>query len=80
LLSARDRSLLLRDAQLVIANEPTLNDRAEFITALLDVDHAIRRRQATPPSQAIGFAFTCAKTHLVLDQIARPSPLMCAPA
>ena len=43
----------------------TLNDRGEFITALLDLDPAILRRQPPPPSQAIEFAFTYAKTHLI---------------
>ena len=43
----------------------TLNDRGEFIAALLDLDPAILRRQPPPPSQAIEFAFTYAKTHLI---------------
>ena len=43
----------------------TLNDRGEFITALLDLDPAVLRRQPPPPSQAIEFAFTYAKTHLL---------------
>ena len=43
----------------------TLNDRGEFITALLDLDPAILRRQPPPPSQAIEFAFTYANTHLI---------------
>jgi hypothetical protein len=43
----------------------TLNDRGEFITALLDLDPAILRRQPPPPSQAIEFVFTYAKTHLI---------------
>ena len=43
----------------------TLNDRAEFIAALLDLDPAIVRRQPPPPSQAIEFAFTYANTHLI---------------
>ena len=43
----------------------TLNDRGEFITALLDLDPALLRRQPPPPSQAIEFAFTYAKTHLI---------------
>ena len=34
----------------------TLNDRGEFIVALLDLDPAILRRQPPPPSQAIEFA------------------------
>ena len=43
----------------------TLNDRGEFITALLDLDPAVLRRQPPPPSQAIEFAFTYTKTHLL---------------
>ncbi len=42
-----------------------LNDRAAIIAALLDLDPAIRRRQPPSPSQAIEFAFTYAKTHLL---------------
>jgi hypothetical protein len=43
----------------------TLNDAGEFITALLDLNPAIMRRQPPPQSQAIEFAFTYAKTHLL---------------
>ena len=43
----------------------TLNDRGEFITALLDRDPALLRRQPPPQSQAIEFAVTYAKTHLL---------------
>ncbi len=43
----------------------TLNDREEFIIALLDLDPAILRRQPPPPAQAIEFAFTYANTHLI---------------
>ena len=43
----------------------TLNDRGEIITALLDLEPALLRRQPPPPSQAIEFAFTYAKPHLV---------------
>jgi hypothetical protein len=43
----------------------TLNDRGEFITALLDLDPAILHRQPPPPSQAIEFAVTYANTHLI---------------
>ena len=42
-----------------------LNDRGEFIVALLDLDPALLRRQPPPPSQAIEFAFTYAHTHLI---------------
>ena len=48
-----------------IIGRATLNDRGEFIVALLDLDPAILRRQPPPPSQAIEFAFTYAKTHLL---------------
>ena len=43
----------------------TLKDRGEFITVLLDLDPAILRRQPPPPSQAIEFAFTYVRTHLI---------------
>jgi hypothetical protein len=42
-----------------------LHGRSEFITALLDLNPAILRRQPPPPSQAIEFAFTYANTHVV---------------
>ena len=43
----------------------TLNDRGAIIAALLDLDPAILRHQPPPPSQALEFAFTYAKTHLI---------------
>jgi hypothetical protein len=43
----------------------TLKDRREFITVLLDLDPALLRRQPPPPSQAIEFAFTYVRTHLI---------------
>ncbi len=43
----------------------TLNDRGAIITALLDLDPAILRREPPPPSQSIEFAFTYANTHLI---------------
>ena len=43
----------------------TLKNRGEFITAILDLDPALLRRQPPPPSQAIEFAFTYANTHLI---------------
>ena len=52
----------------------TLNDREAFITALLDLDPAILRQQPPPPSQAIEFAFTYAKTQL-LPMLLRIWPL-----
>jgi len=42
-----------------------LHGRGDVITALLDLDPAILRRQPPPPSQAIEFAFTYAKTHVL---------------
>jgi hypothetical protein len=60
---------LLGDAfvefQTEIIGTATLKNRGEFITALLDFEPAILRRQPPPESQAIEFAFTYAKTHLV---------------
>jgi Ankyrin repeats (3 copies) len=43
----------------------TLNDRGEIITALLNLDPAILRRQPPPQSQAIEFAITYAHTDLI---------------
>ena len=43
----------------------TLGDRGEHITALLELDPAILRHQPPPPSQAIEFAVTYAKPHLI---------------
>src|SRR5256885_17007279 len=40
-------------------------DREACITALLDLDPAVLRRRVPPPSQAIEFAFTYAKTRLL---------------
>jgi hypothetical protein len=51
--------------QVEIIERATLKNRGEFITALLDLDPAILRRQPPPSSQAIEFAFTYAKTHLI---------------
>jgi hypothetical protein len=51
--------------QAEIIGRATLHGRGEFITALLELDPAILRRQPPPPSQAIEFAFTYAKTHLI---------------
>jgi len=42
-----------------------LNDRGAFITALLDLAPALLNGRLTPPSQAVQFAFTYAKTHLL---------------
>jgi len=60
---------LLSDAhvqfQAELIGTATLNDRGEFISALLDLDPAILRRQPPPHSQAIEFALTYAATHLI---------------
>jgi hypothetical protein len=60
---------LLGEACVKFQNEligtATLNDRGEFITAVLDLDPALLRRQPPPQSQAIEFAFTYAATHLI---------------
>jgi hypothetical protein len=51
--------------QAEIIGTATIKDRGEFITALLDLDPAILRRQPPPQSQAIEFAFTYVRTHLI---------------
>ena len=51
--------------QAELIGRATLNDRGEFIVALLDLDPALLRRQPPPQSQAIEFAFTYATTHLI---------------
>ncbi len=60
---------LLGDAcvefQAELIGRATLHDREEFIIALLDLDPALLRRQPPPPSQAIEFALTYARTHLI---------------
>jgi hypothetical protein len=43
----------------------TLNDRGEIVTALLSLDPALLRRQASPEFHPIALAFTYAKTHLI---------------
>jgi hypothetical protein len=48
-----------------IIERAALHGRGEFITALLDLNPAILRRQPPPRSQAIEFAFTYAHTHLI---------------
>jgi hypothetical protein len=48
-----------------IIERATLKNRGEFITALLDLDPAILRHHPPPPSQAIEFAFTYVRTHLI---------------
>jgi Ankyrin repeats (3 copies) len=51
--------------QVGLIERATLRDRGEFIIALLDLEPALLRRQPPPRSQAIEFAFTYAKTHLI---------------
>jgi Ankyrin repeats (3 copies) len=51
--------------QVTLIGEATLNDRGDFIVALLDLDPALLRCQPPPKSQAIEFAFTYARTHLI---------------
>jgi Ankyrin repeats (3 copies) len=53
------------DFQNGLIGSATLNGRGDFITALLDLDPAILRRQPPPPSQAIEFAVTYAYTELI---------------
>jgi hypothetical protein len=48
-----------------IIERATMKDRGGFITALFDLDPAILRRQPPPRSQAIEFAFTYVRTHLI---------------
>jgi hypothetical protein len=48
-----------------IIERATLKNRGEFITALLHLDPAILRHRPPPPSQAIEFAFTYVRTHLI---------------
>jgi hypothetical protein len=51
--------------QTQIIGRAALQGRPEFITALLDFDPAIVRRQPPPRSQAIEFAFTYANTDVI---------------
>ena len=53
------------DFQRRIIERAALHGRGEFISALLDLNPAILRREPPPPSQAIEFAFTYANTHVV---------------
>ena len=50
--------------QTEIIGRAALHGRDEFITALLERNPDVLRREPTPPSQAIEFAFTYAKIHL----------------
>lgn len=51
--------------QAEIIERATLKNRGEFISALLDLNPAILRRQPPPPSQAVEFALTYARPHLL---------------
>jgi len=51
--------------QTEIIQRAALQDRGEFITALLDLNPAILRCQPPPRSQAIEFAFTYANTDVI---------------
>ena len=51
--------------QTEIIGRAALHGRGEFITALLELNPAILRRQPPPPSQAIEFALTYAKADLI---------------
>lgn len=51
--------------QAEIIGRAALHGRADVITAFLDLDPAILRRRPPPPSQALEFAFTYAKPHVI---------------
>jgi hypothetical protein len=51
--------------QVGLVERATLRDRGAFMSALLDLDPALLRRRPAPPSQAVEFAFTYAKPHLL---------------
>jgi hypothetical protein len=51
--------------QVRLVEVAVLNDRGPFITALFDLDPALLHTRVPPRSQAIEFAFTCVKTHLL---------------
>jgi hypothetical protein len=51
--------------QVGLIERATLHDRETFIVALLDLEPALLRRQLPPPSQAIEFACTYARIHLI---------------
>ncbi len=53
------------ECQVGLIETAVLNDRGPFITALFDLDPALLHRRVPPPSQAIRFAFTYVKTHLL---------------
>jgi ankyrin repeat protein len=51
--------------QVGLIGAATLNDRGEIISALLDLDPALLRRQVSPEFHPIALALTYAKTHLI---------------
>lgn len=51
--------------QVGLIQRAILRDREEFISALLDLNPALLRRRTPPQSQAIEFAFTYVKPHLI---------------
>jgi len=53
------------DFQVGLVERATLHDCEAFITALLELDPAMLRRRPPPPSQALEFALTYAKSDLV---------------
>lgn len=65
----RREAWMLGDAcvkfQAGLIERAVLRDREDFITALFDLNPALLRSRMRPPSQAIEFAFTYAKTHLL---------------
>lgn len=72
-----DRWLLDEDHvefQVGMIERAVMRDRSELIVALLDLDPALGRRHPPPPSQAIEFALTYEKPHL-LPLLARIWPL-----
>jgi len=67
----RREAWLLSDAcvkfqvRLIEGTAVTLNDRAAFLNALLDLDPAVLHCPVPPPSRAFVHAFTYAQTHLL---------------
>jgi hypothetical protein len=51
--------------QVALIERATLRDRRQFITALLNLDPALLRCQPAPRSQALEFAVTYARPHLI---------------
>ena len=51
--------------QVGLIERATLRDRGAFISTLLDLNPAVMRRRPPPESQAIEFAFTYVKPHLI---------------